>query len=110
MAIVLHHYGVVFERRVLSTFTDFEAMLGLGPFGKIPEFILSAPTRGGPVVVRLADVNHLVRCLSPLGEFMWIIQLKETPALVTFFVHLSAHSVQISQQACRTFSSLVIAR
>ena len=40
VAVVLHHYGVVFERRVLSTFTDFEVMLGLGPFGKVPVFIL----------------------------------------------------------------------
>jgi glutathione S-transferase len=40
VAVVLHHYGVMFVRRVLSTFTDFEAMLGLGPFGKVPVFIL----------------------------------------------------------------------
>jgi glutathione S-transferase len=40
VAVVLHHYGVVFERRVLSTFADFEAMLRLGPFGKVPVFIL----------------------------------------------------------------------
>jgi len=40
VAVVLHHYGVVFERRVHSTFTDFEAMPGLGPFGKVPVFIL----------------------------------------------------------------------
>jgi glutathione S-transferase len=40
VAVTLHHYGVVFERRVLSTFTDFDVMLELGPLGKVPVLVL----------------------------------------------------------------------
>jgi glutathione S-transferase len=40
VAVVLHHYGMPFERRVLSTFADFEAMLALSPLGKVPVLIL----------------------------------------------------------------------
>ena len=38
--VVLHHYGVAFERRVLSTFADFDAMLELSPLGKVPVLLL----------------------------------------------------------------------
>jgi glutathione S-transferase len=41
VAVVLHHYGVAFERRVLSTFADFDAMLELGPLGKVPVLVLA---------------------------------------------------------------------
>jgi glutathione S-transferase len=41
VAISLHHYGVEFERRVLSTFADFDAMLDLGPLGKVPILVLA---------------------------------------------------------------------
>ena len=39
VAVALHHYGVGFERRVLSTFADFDVMLELSPLGKVPVFI-----------------------------------------------------------------------
>jgi glutathione S-transferase len=39
VAVTLHHYGVAFERRVLSTFADFDTMLELGPPGKVPVFV-----------------------------------------------------------------------
>jgi glutathione S-transferase len=45
VAVVLHYYGLVFERRVLSTFTDFDAMLRLGPLGKVPVFVLAGGER-----------------------------------------------------------------
>jgi glutathione S-transferase len=41
VAVALHHYGVAFERRILSTFTDFGTMLELGPLGKVPVFLLT---------------------------------------------------------------------
>jgi glutathione S-transferase len=40
VAVALHHYNMMFERRVLSTFADFDTMLTLGPIGKVPVFIL----------------------------------------------------------------------
>jgi glutathione S-transferase len=40
VAVAMHHYGVVFERRVLSTFADFDAMLKLSPLGKVPVLVL----------------------------------------------------------------------
>ena len=41
VAVVLHYYGVAFDRRVLSTFADFDAMLDLSPLGKVPVFTLA---------------------------------------------------------------------
>ena len=36
VAVTLHCYEVPFERRVLSVFTDFDAMLTINPLGKVP--------------------------------------------------------------------------
>lgn len=36
VAVTLNHYGIGFDRRVLSVFTDFEAVLALNPLGKVP--------------------------------------------------------------------------
>jgi glutathione S-transferase len=41
VAVVLHHYGVAFDRRVLSTFADFDTMLELGPLGKVPVLVMA---------------------------------------------------------------------
>src|SRR5471030_371533 len=40
VAVTMHHYGMAFERRVLSTFADFDAMLALSPLGKVPALVL----------------------------------------------------------------------
>ena len=40
VAIALHHYGVPFERRVLSVFSEFEEVLKIHPAGKVPALIL----------------------------------------------------------------------
>lgn len=39
-AVALHHHGLAFERRVLSVFADFDAMIGENPLGKVPVLIL----------------------------------------------------------------------
>ncbi len=36
VAITLNLYGMPFERKVLSVFTDFEAMLAINPLGRVP--------------------------------------------------------------------------
>ena len=41
VAVVMHYYGVAFGRRVLSTFADFDAMLELGPLGKVPILVMA---------------------------------------------------------------------
>jgi len=41
VAVVLHYYGVAFDRRVLSTFSDFDTMLELGPLGKVPVLVMA---------------------------------------------------------------------
>ena len=46
VAIAMHHYGVSYERRVLSVFKDFDAMLEINPLGKVPSLILD----GGEVL------------------------------------------------------------
>ena len=40
VAIAMHHYGLPFERRVLSVFRDFDEMLSVNPLGKVPSLIL----------------------------------------------------------------------
>ena len=40
VAIALHHFQLPFERRVLSVFRDFEAMLEVNPLGKVPSLVL----------------------------------------------------------------------
>ena len=40
VAIALHHYGMPFERRVLSVFKDFDEMIGINPLGKVPSLVL----------------------------------------------------------------------
>ena len=39
VAVTLHHYGMAFEQRPLSTFGDFDAMLALTPLGKVPVLV-----------------------------------------------------------------------
>ena len=45
VAVVMHHYGVAFGRRVLSTFADFDTMLELGPLGKVPILVMAGGER-----------------------------------------------------------------
>ena len=40
VAIALNHYDILFERRVLSVFQDFDAVLAINPLGKVPVLIL----------------------------------------------------------------------
>ena len=40
VAIALNHYGIAFERQVISVFQDFDAVLALNPLGKVPTLIL----------------------------------------------------------------------
>ncbi|MEM7178113.1 MAG: glutathione S-transferase family protein [Pseudomonadota bacterium] len=39
-AVTLHAHGRVFERRVLSTFADFDAIRAVSPLGKVPVMVL----------------------------------------------------------------------
>ena len=40
VAVTLHYYEIPFERRVLSVFTDFDAILTMNPLGKVPVLLL----------------------------------------------------------------------
>jgi glutathione S-transferase len=40
VAVTLNHYGIAFERQVLSVFSDFDAMLEINPLGKVPSLML----------------------------------------------------------------------
>jgi glutathione S-transferase len=40
VAVALNHYGLLFERQILSVFQDFDAMLSVNPLGKVPSLIL----------------------------------------------------------------------
>ncbi len=39
-AITMNHYGIPFERKILSVFTDFDEMLKENPLGKVPSLEL----------------------------------------------------------------------
>lgn len=70
-AIVLHQYGVVFERRTLSVFADFDAILQLTPLGKVPVF---APAGGAWLWDSRVILDYLHgeappgRLLLPIGQ------------------------------------------
>lgn len=38
----MNHFGFPFERKILSVFTDFEAMLKENPLGKVPTLVLDS--------------------------------------------------------------------
>lgn len=40
VAVALNHYGMAFERSVLSVFQDFDAVLAVNPLGKVPVLVL----------------------------------------------------------------------
>ena len=56
VAVALNHYGIAFERQVLSVFQDFDAMLSVNPLGKVPALILSG---GEPIYDSRAIVEYL---------------------------------------------------
>ena len=39
-AVTMNHYGVPFERKIISVFTDFDEMLEENPLGKVPSLVL----------------------------------------------------------------------
>ncbi|MFT5114273.1 MAG: glutathione S-transferase [Parasphingorhabdus sp.] len=39
-AVTMNYYGIPFERKILSVFTDFEKMLDQNPLGKVPILVL----------------------------------------------------------------------
>ncbi len=68
VAIALNHFGMPFERQVLSVFQDFDAMLDVNPLGKVPTLILPG---GAPIYDSRAIIEYLEgiappdRCLTP---------------------------------------------
>jgi glutathione S-transferase len=71
VAVTLHHYGVAFERHIISTFADFDTMLELGPLGKVPVFVLSDGERlwdSRAIIDFLHGQASTERLLLPLRE------------------------------------------
>jgi glutathione S-transferase len=64
VAIALNHYGMAFERQVLSVFQDFDAMLSVNPLGKVPALIL---TGGEPLYDSRAIMEYL-EDIAPAGR------------------------------------------
>ena len=71
VAVTLHHYGLPFERRILSVFTDFEAVLAVSPLGKVPVLSLDD---GETLFDSRMILDYLdgragdTHCLVPTGE------------------------------------------
>jgi glutathione S-transferase len=64
VAVALNHYGMPFERRVLSVFQNFDTMLSVNPLGKVPALILSG---GEPIYDSRAIVEYL-EGIAPAGR------------------------------------------
>ena len=61
VAVALNHYGMPFERRVLSVFQDFDAMLSINPLGKVPSLILA----DGEVIYDSRAILEVLEGLAP---------------------------------------------
>ncbi len=64
VAVALNHYGLPFERRVLSVFQDFDTMLTVNPLGKVPSLILA----GGEVIYDSRAIVEVLEGLAPAGR------------------------------------------
>lgn len=60
VAIALHHYRLAFERRVISAYDDFDALLGVNPLGTVPALELDDGTV-------LTDSHLILDYLDRLG-------------------------------------------
>ncbi|MDJ0609366.1 MAG: glutathione S-transferase family protein [Kiloniellales bacterium] len=74
VAVALNHYGLPYERNVLSVFRDFEAMLAVNPLGKVPSLILERIMFGrNQFVVPTKHVNPLyILELEQIHAIEWI--------------------------------------
>jgi glutathione S-transferase len=71
VAVTLHCYDLPFERRVLSVFADFDAMLTINPLGKVPVLELDGGERLFDSRAILDYLDSLVapdQRLTPAGE------------------------------------------
>ncbi len=71
VAIALHHYGLPFERKVLSVFKDFDAMRRVNPLGKVPSLILDDGDTlfdSRAIIDYLDGIAPADRRLAPAGE------------------------------------------
>jgi glutathione S-transferase len=57
----MHHYGFPFQRKLISVFKDFEAMLEINPLGKVP----ALKTSDGKILV---DSRFIIDYLEGLAE------------------------------------------
>ena len=64
VAIALHHYGLPFERRVLSVFKDFDDMLAINPLGKVPCLELD----DGEMLFESRAIIDYLEGLVPVGK------------------------------------------
>ena len=62
VAVAMNHYGIPFERRILSVFTDFPAMLTINPLGKVPVLELND---GEPLFDSRAILDYLDGLVPP---------------------------------------------
>ena len=68
VAIALNHYGMPFERRILSVFQDFDEMLDINPLGKVPTLILPGGEHlydSRAIIEYLEGTVHTDRRLTP---------------------------------------------
>lgn len=84
-AITMNHHNVVFERKVLSVFKDFDALLKESPLGKVPALILDNGEHIFDSRMIIDYVEHLstpeTRLLSVNPDIRWQILRIEAIAL-----------------------------
>ena len=61
VGVAMHHYNFPFQRKVISVFKDFDAMLEINPLGKVP----ALETNNGDLLV---DSRFIIDYLDELAE------------------------------------------
>src|SRR5581483_3472995 len=111
--VVLHHYGVAFERRVLSTFADFDAMLELSPLGKVPVLLLPNGERlwdSRAILDYLHEQAPADRLLLPREEPQRHIVLRTEAAAVGLAEKVYERGIEFARKAPGTQDPAWIAR
>ena len=90
VAIALHHYGIAFERQVISVFQDFGAVLEENPLGKVPVLIL-------PEGQQLYDSKSIIEYLESTVDAASSLTLSE-PALYLSMLQMEAVGIGLAEK------------
>jgi glutathione S-transferase len=100
VAVTLHHYGMAFERRAISVYGDFDAVLAANPLGKAPALVLDD---GAVLADSTYILDHLDRKAGP-GRSLTPLEGRartEVHGLVAVALGLAEKNVEYRTEAFR---------